>query len=42
MSDDDGGAAPPPGAPVLAEGLVYRESTVVPGIVKKRYGVLFA
>ncbi len=37
---DDGAGAAPTGTP-LAEGLLYRESTVVPGIAKKRYGVLF-
>ena len=37
MSDDGGGPGP---APCLAEGLLYRESTVVPGIVKRRFGVL--
>jgi len=37
---DDGAGATPTGTP-LAEGLLYRESTVVPGIAKKRYGVLF-
>lgn len=38
MSEDGGGG---PADSPLAEGLLYRESTVVPGIVKKRFGVLF-
>jgi hypothetical protein len=33
----DGGDAGPP----VLEGLLYRESTVVPGIAKKRYAVLY-
>ena len=35
---DGGGAAV---GPPLLEGLLYRESTVVPGIAKKRYAVLY-
>ena len=46
---DDSAAAASAGLPPLSdhavplmEGLMYRESTVVPMIVKRRYGVLYA
>ena len=41
MSDGDcGPSGSSQGGPTLAEGLLYRESSVVPGIVKRRFGVL--